>query len=482
MLNLMLNPWSTNATLASISWRIQDLYNDGIKSVEYRIRKENATGTWLTTAGSSGLATLNITNYTGRVLFDIKVTDFSDNVIEDSSEVAVANFIPPTPPDWLSYEEEVLGIITFKWGVTGLMSPTVASWRLINTDVNGNPSILAERPVYERQAEVAASPASLHLVTVVGVDSEGFTSEASPVLSFSQAINGPRIKLDPWQVTTETATINWAIVTSSLLQRIHWTLTNGETTLSGDALPIGKTSIPVKNFVGKLIFTLTATDNQRRTSTITSTVDVYNRVPGQALVRAEIVGVRFIQVKAVPPVDPEVPVDVVVLYGPTGPIELRTPFLHTYEELTPSTDYRFSVKAVNRSGIAGPLSTAITVRTNSDPLAPVPGPEPTETASILDLLFRYLTLDVRAYLLQLYTDTRIRNPLASQIVTPPPELDVVLDWYLPIAPRFGDFLRSEASDQETYAASELIDKTGDPLEKLAIFCERLDHGFVLNLG
>lgn len=479
MLNVTLNAWQVDAELARLSWEILDVFGDGIARVEYRLRKEGSDGVWLDSGGSTGEAVLAVANYRGTLTFDLKVTDFSDREVAVSSQVAVDNFIPPSPPDWLRYEAESPLSTTFEWGAASV-SPTVRSWRLVSVDAENNATVLAETPSYQRSVSVAASTRQLNRVVVYGVDEFGNTSEQSPVLTFSRTSNGPTIVLDAWRLNAMEAALSWVIAAQGFLSDVRWTLTASDRLLSDAGLPVDEVRIDVRDYMGPITLQVTATDDQGRVSTVSSTANVWNKAPGRVAIATELVGIRFIRVKVTPPTDAAL--SHVLLYGPSGAVELRAPYIHTFEGLTPQTPYNLSVRAVNPGGVSGETTFLMEVTTLADPLAPPPpSPQPVGI-ELLPPLLNLLVGDTRGYLLQLYTDTRVRDPKATQVVHPPVALDAVLDYFLPMAPQFGDILRKETVDSESYQASELIDRTGDPLEKLAILCERLEFGAIWNLG
>ena len=482
MLSILLSPWTIGTQTASIGWTIQDNSGDGIANVQYRIRKEGSDGSYLQSAGSTGSTSIDVKNYTGKVFFDMSATDFAGRTVTASSEVSVDNFVAPTPPDFLSYEQERTMKITFRWDALAI-SPTVTSWRVVNKRADGSTVILAERPVYERTADVVMDVGTLYQVMVYGVDSEGRTSAPSPSLSFLRDPNGPKIILEPWVLSAAEATIGWSIQSKSFLKSITYSVTDGTNTVNETALAEDHIHFPIPNFIGVVSITVTAVDSNDRRTTVVSQVQVYNKAPKSPQLVAELVGARFIRLKGHPAPNDTVPTTAIEIHSSLGVVTMYPPFIHTYENLTPRTDYSFSARSVNPSGLKSPFTSATLVRTSEDPFAPPPEiPTPGVGVAFVDRLIPLLEGDVREYLLQLYTDTRIRSPRTRQVIDQPIALDLVLDLFLPVSRDFGSIIRAETEDEETYLTSELIDKTYDPLEKLAIFCERLEFGSIWNLA
>lgn len=482
MLALSFNPWVVNPTLARVFYEVLDPDGDGVALVEYKLFRAGQEPTsWTQTASASAELTLDVTNYSGVVQLKVRATNFSSTQYTGETQISANNYVPPSPPDWVSFRAKTTNSITLVWG-SDIVSPTVASWRVIGYNHDGQPTILADKPLGDRQAALALTVANLYQVRVYGVTAQGQLSAPSPVLTISPDPNAPTIVLESWTLSTARAEMGYGIGTQGILPYIYWSIARSDGLQdSGYGLPQGQPGIDVVNFVGTVYFTITATDNQGRSTTTTSQTQVFNRPPLAPTIVIEETGIRFVRLRAVPANEPDMPIVSVRFYGPTGPVVATSPFVVTFEDLSPSTRYLITASSVNGAGIAGPASAPADVTTLIDPIAPPvdPGnPGDPLTLRVANLIVG----DVRAYLLQLFTDTRIRAPLAQQIVDQPLGMDSLLELFYPIAKDFGAILRKETTDAGTYDASELIDRTPDPVEKLSIFAERLAYGNIWNKG
>jgi len=482
MLAISFNPWAVGSTLARVFYQVLDPLGDGIAQVAYKIYRDGEEPpTWLVTGAASAELSIDVTNYTGVVHVKVRATDFSSVAAEDTSQGSVANFVTPTAPDWVSFRGKAAMSITFVWGAD-LVSPTVTSWRVIGYNHDGQPSILADKPVGEREAAIATDTSLLYQVRVYGVTTQGQLSAPSPVLTVSPDPFGPQIFLEPWTLNALRAEMGYGIATGGTLSFIHWSVTRSDGLQdSGYGLAQGQFGIDTVNFVGTVYFTVTAIDNQGRATTVTSQVTLFNRPPLAPSVVIEEVGIHFVRLRVNPAVEPDMAIAAVRFYGPDGPVEVGSPYVHTFADLASSTRYLIAASSINPDGVAGPASLPADVTTLVDPFAPPPGSNAI-TELLAERVANMITGDVRAYLLQLSTDTRIRAPLALQVVESPVGMDSLLELFRPIASDFGAILRRETRDSASYDASELIDKLPDPLEKLIVYAERLAYGNIWNKG
>ena len=382
-------------------------------------------------------------------------------------------------PDHLWYEREAPLRVVFRWSASQV-DPDTVSWRIYNK-VDGSDVLLIEVPVDQLIADVPVDYDTLRVVVVRAVDAQGAESADSPNLTFAPQRGHPVVTLTPWTVTRRTAAIGWSIASRSFLALVDWELFDGTTTLRGEGQADGSVEIPVKDFVGTLRFTLRARDIQDRVSRQVSEVVVWNVTPGVPELAAIEIGIHFIRVQATPALDGLSPTTQIAIEGPGGTVTLEPPFEHVFDSLDPATGYGFRAQALNASGYPSTYSPRLIVETLVDPDAPLPV-EAAGYAGYIAPLVDLLTSEIMQYLLQLYSTTRLREPGAPQIVTPPLGFSAVLDYFMPLASRFGALLRAETEDEPSYRTSELIDQIGDPLHKLAIFCELLQYGGIWDIA
>jgi hypothetical protein len=473
--------WVVNASTATVSWTVTPIAGDGIVSVQKSTRRTTASRVFSDCA-ASGTAVIDITDYTGDVELVIHAIDTAGVQVDGITIVSVTNFIVPTTPAWVAFANETSLAIDISWGATGT-SATTTSWRILNTH-GSTTTTLAEVAANVFSTTVMVDTTTLDRVTVVGVDHLGNQSPNSPTLSFSSQVGGPVVKLGSWTNNGATATLGWDISSTGFLATIAWTLTDGTTTISGHGQPTDTAAIPVPGFTGTLLFSLSTTDDQGRMTTVSSSHAVYNQANARPTLILRESGIRFLRVEVIPAANDPVPLGHAEIYGPHGVITLTSaPYVAVIETLAPHTHYQLGARLVNPGGLGSASATEISAITLVDPLAePIPSPVPTTGVPFLSLLLPLLVDDVRAYLLQMTADTRVRDPYQRQVVLPPAGMTAVWDLVLPAAGLLGAILRREAGDDATYKASELIDRTGDPLAKLAILCERLEYGNIYNLA
>lgn len=484
-LAIQFGPWQQQGTVSSVAWQVTDLLGDGILAVTTDIEKAGATPN-PTAVGqqASGTLSFDAAQYTGMLEATVTATDFAGNTVTAATDVAVANFVAPTPPAWVSFESPTPLSIQFLWQTVAL-SPTTASWRVVNTKADGTDVVLAEVPVAERQVTVATPTVDLHLVRIYGIDALGNQSDPSPGLSFAFDPVGPAVALAPWVVNAAAATIAWVVLSDQWVTDVAWTLTDDAgQTLSGHGLPMDQAAIPVAGYQGNVHLALTATDSQGRRTSVTASQGVYNVAPPTPQLAIVEVGMHFVRVQVLPGVaGPQpVPVAEAEILGPGGTVFEPSPFIHTFDGLADKQSFSFAARVLTPTGTRSGLSDAVTATTLPDPTdVPVVVP-PYTGGPFLPRIKAALTSEVRDYALQFFTDTRLRLPAAPQLVTPPVGWASVLELFTAIGPFLGAILRNETTDDATHEASLLIDQLADPLAKIAVLSERIEFGFIFNPG
>lgn len=492
MLTIAFDPWVIQGNTAIANFRVEDHFGDGIARVRARAYRRGDPLPPLIDAPDY-MASVDIRQYGGDVLVDLQVTDLLGSTQNVTDVFRVSNFLSPLPPDFLGYSAFTpLGIV-MSWGLLN-PSPIVASWRVINTPRTGAPVVLAEVPVAQRSVAIAANTSTFYRLSIVGVDSLGNAGAPGPALIFASDVGGPTIALADLVLTGSAAVASWDIGSREIVTDINWQFSaTGHTaddqgvlspfalTTRGKGIPVDTARLTFGHFQGVVAFMLSATDLQGRETTVSKQLLIYLVAPHVPTLVVTSPGIHSLTVRVTP--DPlDMGVTAIEIYAPGGSVVVPAPFERTFTGLTASTRYSFAARSLNASGLAGPISAPVQAQTFDDPHpAPIVAPN-YQGGPLLPYLLPLLTDDLRHYILQLFTDGRIRQPLAPQLVTPPNGFDAVLEYMRRVGPFFGQVLRTEANDPATHAVSLLVDKTADPLAKLALFCERLEFGNVWNPG
>lgn len=482
---IQFGPWNTTTTLTSVTWEVEDPDSDGISEAHVSIRKEGQPLVF-TDAGTqySGLLSLSTDQFQGEVIATVKARNFAGDWFEEEAIVTVDNFVEPSGVAWLAFQDPAAFAITFKWDAIAV-SPSNEIWRIINKKVDDTEVILAEVDVALREAMVATPIEDLNEVRIYGVDAFGNVSAASPVLTFKFPADGPQITLRPWVVNGQVARASWFVRSEQFITGVAWRLEDDNgTVLTGQGLPDDFADIPIAGYQGNIRVYLTAVDSLDRDTQVSSQIAIYNIPPPKPVVLIEEVGITFVRVKIIPGGTGPSPVPVARanIFGPNGEVFVETPFVHTFTGLIQQTSYAFAARMQTPSGLKGELSNQATATTLPDP-SYIPPELPGYTGGpFLPRVFALITDDVRHYVLQLSVDTRLRAPVAVQVVEPPVGFETVLEFFTSVGPFLGDILRRESEDEATHTASLLIDQLVDPLMKLAVLCERIEFGDIYNPG
>lgn len=484
-LQLQFGTWVLLGTTASVDWQVTDPSGDGISEVFVEILKDGQPDAFVSQGQQgSGTLVLDAVQYSGNVTAKLQTRDFSGAVEQIFTFIPVANFVAPTPPSWVSFEEPQAFSIHLFWQTVALSTSTT-TWRIVNTKANLDDVVLGEFPLATRDAVVATPLVDLNLVKIYGIDAFGNISAPSPSLAFSFDPHGPQVALAAWVVNAAVATIAWVTTSDQFITDVRWTLHDDDGhTLTGHGLPLDEASIPVTGYQGNVYLSLTITDQLQRTTTITSQTGVYNVAPPRPTIEVVEVGMHFVRVQVFPgtPGPSPVPIASAEIFGPGGEAFEALPYIHTFGGLNDNQGYAFSARVISPSGVKSPLSDPVSITTLVDPTdVPIDVP-PYTGGPFMPRIQAALTGPIRHYALQFFSDTRLRNPMAPQLVVPPAGWDAVLELFTAIGPFLGTILRNETTDEPTHAASLLVDQLADPLAKIAALSERIEFGFIFNPG
>lgn len=476
--NVVFEPWVITPTQATINWTAFSDTVTPIDHVEYRVWRDIDTPVVQSTNVLTQSHTLNVTNFQGTVFAEVVVVDAQSNTTTRLTQFAVNNKVKPTPPDWLTFSNFTGVSVNVQWGAA-YVSPTNASWRLYHRNTSNVVALLGTYPVAQLSATVFISTPTLNDLYVVGVDGDGLESASSPLLDFTPTAGGPTVAIAPWAVTPTTASTTFTVTAPLGLSSLAWTLKKaGAVVASGTA--VDPVNLAVTNFEGTLELKVVATDTSFNVRQVVSTVQVWNVVPHPPVITVQAIGHNLIRLLVDKDPDDPATVPYADLTGLNLTLREAVPFVQTYTSLQPDTPYEFTARGVNPGGLLGPLTNPLVVQTYAavNVLPPLPGalvPGP-----ILSQLMTWLVGDLLNYFLQMATDTRIRSALSAQVVTRPVTLYPFLDMVEPVAADLGRIIREETQDQASYEASLLIDRAGDTVQKLSIFCERMVYTDIVN--
>lgn len=471
MIQIHFGSWRVDARTARQDWAVEASGGSEIRRVRVAAFRADQAGDWQERDTQRGVEELDVTRHAGPVTLRVQVSDAQGRIFQDETVVEVHNFVAPSPPEFLWYEREELGFLIFKWGAVSV-SPSVRSWRLYHR-VDGENRLLVELPVDQRLARIAMRLPEVREIFVRGVDETGRESEDSPRLGYATVRGAPEIRVGQWLVTNRRARIDWTIASPDFIIEVQWRLRAGDHEVSGTGHAIDDAEIDVFGFIGTVRLDLVARDSQDRTSSLTASTIILNVPPETPQLVADEIGMHFIRLRAIPQVGATNATQIEV----EGPGQLKTigpPWLVVFDGLAGNTPVGFRTRALNATGVASAWSQTYGFTTLADPTE-LPAPQQVD---FLESLLDKLGSDMRQYLLQLYSETRVRAPGAKQFVRPPTGFDALLDQFLPLAPRLGDLLRAATDDVEIFRAAELIDRVADPIQKLVVLCERLEYGAV----
>lgn len=494
MLLITFNPWVITETTATASWVVEDPFAEGIASVEVAIFKDGDTPVFA--PATSGSASLEVPQYDGVVRCVVRATSLVGGASEREDSAGVMNYDAPTAPEGVSFRDLTDSSVVIRW-VADVVGPENTGWAIVNKAADGTETVIGAVWRSDREATVVADTRTLHRVVVRGLDAYGNQGPDSPALSFASDPLGPKILLGEWETTGTGARISWDILSDEFLQDVHWVMTavgaerGPDGTLEAVSREFADTALPSDtatfvgaSFEGTVSIVLTATDVQHRTSTATAVQPVYAIAPDKPRLEVVEVGVTFIKVRLVPaPGAAAQTKKAQIRLGNEREIEVEgAPFVATFTDLAPGTRHVFTGRAIGYGNLASRYADPLAISTMADP-TPVTGEPPTYNGEpVIPFIASLLTAELREYVLQLNADTRVRLVGPKQIVKAPVGFDVVLDFVRAIGAQFGEAIRREVDDLDAYKASVLIDKTPDPLGKLAIFCELIHFGFIWNEG
>jgi hypothetical protein len=238
--------------------------------------------------------------------------------------------------------------------------------------------------------------------------------------------------------------------------------------------------VPVSAFDGTLKLRITAVDSSLAQRQVVSEAQVWNVVPRPPHITIQALSATSIRLLVEQAPDDPATVALGDLTGLGLTLREPLPFVQTYTNLTPDTVYTFTARAVNAAGRLGQFSAPLSARTYAVISAVPPLPGTLTPGPVLQQMAVWLQGDLLNYFLQFTTDTRIRSPLSAQIIHRPAALYPFLDMIQPVAHDLGKIIRQESPDLESYDASLVIDRAGDIVQKVAIWCERLQYGSVIN--
>lgn len=376
--------------------------------------------------------------------------------------------------------------LLLSWGTKDSLSGTTG-W-MVAADIDGEEAVLSLAPSNATSQAIVLSGlvGRISRLRVYGIGHGSVRSEPSPDLSFNGMSGGPTILIGDFSVSSTSLSVSWQVGSYDVIRKITYKLTGSspeDVRASGGALPVDTLSIAVVDYVGPLTLVIEAQDAFGRSSVEHKSIYVYNVAPLPPEILIEEVGLEFIRVRVVPNSLSSTPTQSVIISGAGRQETLTSPFIKEFTQLRQGTEYYFDAIAVNPTGLrSGYAETAFasTIR--------LPMPDTSSVSSnyyggpILPYLHSMLTSDLRHYVLQLYTDTRIRDEYREQIIYPPPGFNALMEFMMKVGNDFGSAIRAEASDEESLRASLTIDKTGDVLEKLAIYVERIEYGSIWNPG
>lgn len=424
---------------------------------------------------------VNVDNYTGPVRLRVRVYDGAEQLIGDAEstiQVHNADVLPPTAPEFLQYQAQSPTAITFLWGISS-DNRGVAGYNVYNI-ANGVRARIARTAHPVTSTTVSIDTRLLSQIVVTSVDAYGNESVDSPSVHIFQDRIGPKIVFGDWAKSGIEAQISWEIYDQAFITEVRYTIQAGDKVVGPHYdNPIGFARIGIADYEGPVTISVTARNSTGEESTATSTVMVYTRAPLPPTLGYEDLSHSTVRIILNPPATGPTIEGYVLIYS-RGIINLGKNTRETVP-VSPGTRETFYARTYTPDGTMSELSLPLALDIPRDPTLPPPKNERVET-TVLQTIESMMTPDVRAFLLQLFTDTRMRNPVATQSMQTPPGLKTLIDYFALVSESFGAIIRRERTDEESYLASELVDKLKDPLHKLATWAERMEYDFVFNLG
>jgi hypothetical protein len=481
MQQVVFDPWQIGTTEATLSWRVE---RSGaatqLAAVRYRIWRDRETPTWVTlpNAPLTGTATHDVTNFQGILRAEVSLTDALGQVETFLTEIVVSNRIAASAPDWMVLVNQTDTHVTLRWGQR-YASDTTLNWLLYaRTDVS-DWQLLALLPVATTEVTAPWDAREGGLFEIRGADDQA--REVSGAQLFLSAQSGTLLYFTPLSLTATELLTTLVLAEDVAFNALTWRVFDSVRTLAEGTAP-GPVRAVIANYQGTLTLQAEMTDPLGQVHRVSQQVRVFNRVPRRPVLTLHSLGSHFIRVSiAADPADKATVayVDIEAL-GLT--VRKAAPTLHTYSGLQPDTEYSVRVRAVTPGGTAGPWSQHVLIRTLLDLSVPDPLPTALVPGPVLAQVLPWLQGALQPFFLQMVSDTRVRDPLGIQVVTPPDELRPFMVMVTPILPQLGEIMRAELNDQASYETSLLVDSLRDPISKLAALTERLTYGNVVNRG
>lgn len=481
MQQVVFDPWEIGTTLATLSWRIERTgVTTPLATVRYRIWRDRETPTWVTVpnAALTGIATHDVTNFQGILRAEVSLTDALGQIETFLTEIVVSNRIAASAPDWLVLTAQTDTHISLRWGQR-YASDTTLNYLIYARTTTSEWQLLSILPVTTTDVTLPWDAQQSVLLEIRGADNQA--REVAGAQLFLTAQVGTRLAFAPLSLSATELLTTLTLADESLLGSIYWRVFEDSRTLA-EGTTAGPVRAIIANYQGTLTLEARLTDPLGQVSRITQQVKVFNRVPRRPLIALHSLGATFIRVSLAG--DPEDKATVAYLDIEALGLVVRkaAPTLHTYSGLQPETEYTLRARAVTPGGTAGPWSEPFMVETLRDLSAADPLPGVLTPGPVLAQITPWLQGPLQAFFLQMTTDTRVRDPLAVQVVRQPDELAPFIAMVAPVLPSLGEIMRAELSDQASYETSLLVDALRDPVSKLAALTERLAYGNIVNRG
>jgi hypothetical protein len=481
MQQVVFEPWLVGTTQATLSWRIERPEDaPPLAAVRHRLWRDRETPVWQVApdAALTGSATHDVTNFQGMLRGEVALVDALGQVETFLTEIAVSNRVAASAPDWLALVAQTDTHVTLRWGQR-YASETTVSWLVYAQALDAPWQLVALLPSETLEATVPWDASRSVLFEVRGSDAQG--REAAGGRLQLSARTGATAAFGPISLTATELLTTLAVAEGTSYTALSWRVLDGTAVLASGT-ELGPVRAVIANYQGTLDLEATVVDGAGRTHQLAQQVRVFNRMPRRPVITLHSLGDDFIRLSVSADPADRATVGYLDLEGLGLTVRKAAPTLHTYAGLQPDTVYAFRARAITPGGMSGPWSTEFTVRTLQDFRAATPGPSPLVPGPLLAQITPWLQGALGQFFLQLVSDTRIRDPLSTQVVDAPDELVPFMTMVAPVLPVLGDVMREELPDQASYEASLLVDRLRDPISKLAALTERIVYGSVANRG